>query len=240
MSFNARLTDTGGAPVTGSHALSFSIYDAATGGTSQWTENTAGASFSTDGVVYVELGATTPLTPAALDGRKMFLEISVDGTVMTPRLPIVSVPYAIRSSVAASALAIGSITESQVQRRVTGTCNAGQAIRTIDAAGGVQCENVSSGGGGDITGVTTAAGSGLTGGATSGDVPLSLITCPNNQILVSNGTAWACAANSGGSGTIPGNAQIGGNALIGSTLSLAPARLVVQGTAAVTAPARSR
>ncbi|MFO0598071.1 MAG: hypothetical protein U0228_22405 [Myxococcaceae bacterium] len=266
VSFNARLTDTGGNPVTGSHAMVFALYAAATGGSASWTENVSGASFSSDGVVFVELGATTALTPQVLDGSKLYLEISVDGTVMSPRLAVVSVPYAIRASVAA---AVGSLTESNIQRRVTGTCNAGQAIRTIDAAGGVTCEAVGGGaGGGDITAVTTAAGSGLIGGVATGDANLSLMTCANGEVLKSNGTAWACGADNGGSAftasaplTLNGSAfglmnctngqvlqsngtswacatptasgNIPGDAQIGATVPLPPARLVVRGAAPV-------
>ena len=80
ISFNARLTDTSGAPITGSHAMGFGLYDTSSGGAALWTENVSGASFSTEGLAYLELGATTPLTTSALDGRKLFLEISVDGT----------------------------------------------------------------------------------------------------------------------------------------------------------------
>ena len=216
ITFNARLTDTAGAAITGAHALSFGLYDTASGGAALWNENVAGASFSTEGVAYVELGAVTPLTASALDGRKLYLEVSVDGTTMSPRLAIVSVPYAIRASVAASAAAVGSLTESNIQRRIMGTCNAGQAIRSVDATGGVQCENITGGtGSGDITSVTTAAGSGLTGGAASGDVPLSLITCAAGEVLKHNGTIWACAADSGG-GVVAGT----GLSLAGSTLSI--------------------
>ncbi len=192
ISFNARLTDTAGAPVTGSHAMAFGLYTSASGGAAVWTENVSAASFSTEGVAFVELGAVTSLTTSALDGSKLYLEVSVDGTTMSPRLAIVSVPYAIRASLAASALSVGSLTEAAIQRRVTGTCNAGQAVRSIDAAGGVQCENLASGGG-DITSVTTAAGSGLTGGATTGDVALGLATCASGEVLRSNGASWACA-----------------------------------------------
>ena len=59
------------------------------------------------------------------------------------------------------------------QRRVGGTCAAGQSIRVIDSGGNVTCE-VDDNSGGDITDVTTAGGSGLIGGAPSGNANLSV------------------------------------------------------------------
>jgi hypothetical protein len=207
ISFNARLSDTSGQPITGSHALGFGLYDAASGSGAIWTENVSAATFSADGLTYVELGAVTQLTTAAFDGRKLFLEVSVDGTTMAPRLPIVSVPYALRASVAA---AVGSLNEAAIQRRVTGTCSAGQAVRSIDAAGAVVCEPL---GIGDITSVTTATGSGLSGGASSGDVALRLSTCAAGEVLKSDGTNWACAGDATGGYTATPPLAIAGGTL---------------------------
>lgn len=55
-------------------------------------------------------------------------------------------------------------------------------------------------GGSSISSVS--AGNGLTGGGSTGNVSLSISSCPNNQILKSNGGTWSCAldvdTNSGG------------------------------------------
>jgi hypothetical protein len=60
---------------------------------------------------------------------------------------------------------------SDLQRRVTGTCPAGQYLQAIDATGSVSC-GTDADSGGDITGVT--AGNGLAGGAMSGNATLSV------------------------------------------------------------------
>ena len=60
---------------------------------------------------------------------------------------------------------------SDLQRRVTGTCGAGQYVQSVGADGSVSC-GTDANSGGDITGVT--AGTGLTGGATAGNATLSV------------------------------------------------------------------
>jgi hypothetical protein len=58
------------------------------------------------------------------------------------------------------------------QRRVSGSCPAGQSLQAVNADGSVACQTPT--GGGTITGVT--AGAGLTGGGGSGNVSLGIAT----------------------------------------------------------------
>ncbi|MGQ9734963.1 MAG: tail fiber domain-containing protein [Candidatus Bipolaricaulia bacterium] len=111
-----------------------------------------------------------------------------DGSVTASKLAANSVNS---GKVVDGSLGAGDVNTAEIQRRVTGTCAAGNAIREIGEDGTVACQPM---GGGDITAVI--AGSGLSGGGTSGDVALSLLTgCTANQVLKWNGTAWACAAD---------------------------------------------
>jgi hypothetical protein len=188
VSFSARLVDEEtGEAVTGAHQISFELFDRATAGASVWQE--AREVTVDDGVLFTSLGTTTPLSPAVIDGRALWLEVKLDNIAMEPRIALESVPYAI------SAGSVGGITEPQ--KRVSGTCGNGAFIIGINADGTVVCAPDLSGNG-DVTAVT--AGSGLQGGGTSGDLTLSLQTCGMNQILKWNGNAWGCAADETGSG----------------------------------------
>ncbi|MEO8703956.1 MAG: hypothetical protein ABI867_28155 [Kofleriaceae bacterium] len=201
ISFSARLVDDeSGKVLTGTHHVEFALFDAATAGTSVWNE---GRDLEVDdGLVFVELGEVKPLDLAAFDGRKLFLEVTVDAIAMEPRVALSSVPYALRSAVASDAEKLNGLTADELQHRVTGTCGSGNFVIGVNADGSVACAPDLSGSG-DITEVI--AGPGLQGGGTGGSVTLSmLLTCAPNDLLKWNGTAWACAADANSGGDITG------------------------------------
>ena len=79
MSFVARLANVG-VPVTGSHDFQLDLLDAASGGTSHWTETHAGVVVPSDGVLFLQLGTTVPLDSTVFaGGTQLFLQITIDG-----------------------------------------------------------------------------------------------------------------------------------------------------------------
>lgn len=152
VSVSARMVDTAGLPVSGSHDVVFALFDVDVGGVARWTESRTGVAFTADGLFNLELGANTPLTATILDGQRLYLQLTIDGTPMNPRIPIVSVPYALRATTAASAARVGTLAPTDLQRRVTASCATGEAIRVVNDDGSVSCQS---------TGGTYTAGTGI-------------------------------------------------------------------------------
>ncbi len=122
-----------------------------------------------------------------------------------------------------------NVVTSTIQQRVTGTCSAGQYVRSIDASGNVVC-GTDANSGGTITNVT--AGFGLAGGGSSGSVALNVVTSTvqarvssscaiSNAIRVVNadGSVICEAVGAGGSfWSLTGNAgTVDGTNFVGTT-----------------------
>ena len=193
ITFTARLLDDkSDAPISGAHVVVFALFDAETAGTSVWNETHDVTLDAGDGLVFLALGETTALDQKIFDGKPRFLQVSVDGNVMEPRIAIDSVPYAVRATAATTADSVGGVGLTGLQQKITGTCNTGQYLQGINADGSVICA-ADTAGVGDITDVF--AGAGLAGGASTGAATLSLMTCSPGQVLKSTGTTWACGAD---------------------------------------------
>lgn len=93
ISYQGRLTDSGGAPVNGTVAMTFSLWD---GATQVWSESQAvGVDY---GIYSVLLGDSVPLPEAVFADPSLFLEVTVGGETMSPRTPLTSVAYAMEAA----------------------------------------------------------------------------------------------------------------------------------------------
>ena len=95
ISYQGRLTDSGGAPLTGSHNITFTLYDAEVGGTALWTETHSGVSLNSEGLYNVMLGSTTHFPSTLTFEQQYWLAISVDGGAEICRYELGASPYAL-------------------------------------------------------------------------------------------------------------------------------------------------
>jgi len=92
INYQGRLLDSGtGVPLVGPHTMTFRIYDAVSGGSLLWSETKVEEADSS-GVFATVLGNVTSVDIAFED--PCWLEVEVDGEVLSPRRELVSVPYA--------------------------------------------------------------------------------------------------------------------------------------------------
>lgn len=98
MSIQGVLQNADGSLVAdGPHELTFTLYDAATGGTAQWTESASTVQVE-GGLFEGVLGQSVPLTSAVVDEPR-WLGIAVGGaTELAPRLALRTVPYSLVAS----------------------------------------------------------------------------------------------------------------------------------------------
>lgn len=205
VSFTGRLTTSNG-PVSGNVNVTFSLFNQATNGTVMWTE-TRNNLPANNGLIYADLGSLTTLDESVLANAALFLEIQVGTEVLTPRLPLQSVPYSIRSEISNSADTLGTIAPGDVVTTVnqgngvnvnrTGntvtvglltTCSANQVLKA-GAGGTWNCAADTD----TNTTYTAAANSGVVLNTTV----FGLMTCSAGQVLKAGATAgqWGCAAD---------------------------------------------
>jgi hypothetical protein len=102
ISYQGRLTNASGQPLTAKLPMVFSLYAAPTGGTPVWSESRTETNTVpvTSGLFNVLLGSVTPINISLLN-RDLWLGIAVNGDPeMTPREKLASVPYAARAGLA--------------------------------------------------------------------------------------------------------------------------------------------
>jgi hypothetical protein len=86
------LLEEGGVPATGTKSMVFRLYDTPSGGTECWSESRSVA-MEDGGLFNVMLGEVTPIAGCDFS-EQLFLEIEVEGEVLTDRQALSCVPYA--------------------------------------------------------------------------------------------------------------------------------------------------
>ena len=209
MSYQGKLSDSGGNPVTGTVSIKFTIYNASTGGTALWTETQSSVSVN-NGLFTVILGSVTPQSSSVFSGSTRYLGVKVGTDAeMTPRQKLNSASFAFKADVADSLSSTGSGSgldadkldgsdSTAFQKRVSSSCPTGQSIRVISSTGTVTCEI-------DIdTNTTYSDGTGLnlSGTTFNIDVPLQLSGSSGSPIIYgsNSGTAEGVAGYNSSSG----------------------------------------
>ena len=138
MNYQGRLLDptTGDPKPDGTYTMTFRIYDVSTGGTALWSET---KDVEVEGGVFnTILGDVTPLPQGIFTGQGLWLGVKVGADAETsPRQQLLPMPYAIYAE---NADTVDGMEGADLQRRVSGTCASGNAIRIINADGTVTCE----------------------------------------------------------------------------------------------------
>jgi hypothetical protein len=102
ISYQGRLTDAAGNPLTGDYDMRLCLYDVPSGGSALWCEDQTVS--VTHGVFSVLLGSSTSIPQALFDGPGLYLGVKVGSDdEMTPRGRVVSVGYAYRADEASTA-----------------------------------------------------------------------------------------------------------------------------------------
>jgi len=97
LSYQGFLADAQGEDgITTTLEMTFKIFADETGGTELWSETHPAVEVS-DGLFSVLLGSETPIPAGMFDGTTMWLQTEVGSEVLTPRKPLVSVAYSLRS-----------------------------------------------------------------------------------------------------------------------------------------------
>lgn len=100
VAFGGVLAGSAGTPLpAGSYSVTFTLYDAATGGNALWSETKPVSVAGTQGRFSTLLGDTTPIPTTVAFDAPYWLGVKIGADAeMTPRLALNSVPYALNSA----------------------------------------------------------------------------------------------------------------------------------------------
>jgi len=189
VNFSGTLTEGNGNPLTGTVAVTFSLYSEQTGGAALWMES-QNVQPDTTGHYTVMLGSTSSTglpSEMFVAGQAHWLGVQVQGEQEQPRVLLVSAPYALK---AGDAQTLGGLPASAFVLAAPPSTSSPSPDSTVGAATAVN-NSVSSNASSDVT----------TTGGTVDAIPLfSTATNIQNSLLTQTGTS---AINVGGKLILP-------------------------------------
>lgn len=140
---------------TGTVDITVKLYPSDIAGVVQWSETHTDVPLSTDGVFNLELGSKQSLNAVSFD-TPYWLEVTVDGTVLTPRVRLASSPYAF------NALSADAVTDFSLSPSAFNTGSStpvdGASLIYDAATNSFLWQVISGGPGGGISRLTEGAG----------------------------------------------------------------------------------
>jgi hypothetical protein len=106
LNYQGVLRDNNGSLVSGTKAMTFGLFDVASGGTALWSMVSSEVAVS-NGLYNVQLG---PLTYTELGSGRRWLEVMIGADLLSPRLEILSAAYAVTAGSAENAAKLGNYT----------------------------------------------------------------------------------------------------------------------------------
>jgi hypothetical protein len=192
LSQQGRLLDSSGAPVSGTVAFTFTVYDAPSAGNVLWTEQQM---ITLDnGYFSAQLGDTMPIPTTVFTGAVRYLGVKVaTDPEMTPREPLVSVPYAITANdaigdVHANTLHVGGVSVIDATGKWVGS-----PTGLVGATG----PTGATGPAGAFSSVTVVAGT----ASSDASIAAASVACASGKVATGGG----CYLNSSNGGTMKEN-----------------------------------
>ena len=99
INYQGYLTDSIGNAITDTLEMTFRIYNGPSGGTELWSETQSSVSVI-DGLFNVLLGSVTEIPSSVFGNPACWLQIEIEGEMLSPRKQIVSVGYAFHADTA--------------------------------------------------------------------------------------------------------------------------------------------
>lgn len=147
INYQGILKDSSGRTLSGNYQMTFAIYSSTTGGSALWSETQTAVVDS--GLYNIQLGAGTAISPSVFDGTTRYLGVKVGSdSEMTPRIPMITVPYAFQAANADIATTANNALNANTLAGHSAALTGGGVIPFTDSGGKLNSSVIPSTGGG--------------------------------------------------------------------------------------------